>query len=116
MINDQITDSVTQIIKYKNGMGSGYPTKITFKYHQDSLYDDVIKQFNNINTLHIPNIDECKTLHQYLGRVIMPKEYITTESFNENEITIANLREQIFIQANRKEKHPVLLIQIEYQP
>ena len=49
MINPQITDSVTQIISYKEGHGQGLPSKIVFKYYEDSLYDDVINKFNNIN-------------------------------------------------------------------
>ena len=115
MINPQITDSVTQIIRYKDGTGSGHPSKITFKYYEDSLYDDMIKQFNDSNNLHLPNIDECKILHEYFRTILIPKDYMTTESFNKDEVTCANIREQIFIQKNRADKQPVLLIQIEYE-
>ena len=31
MINDQITDSVTQLITYKDGHGGGRPSKIVFQ-------------------------------------------------------------------------------------
>lgn len=114
MINDQITDSVTQIIKYKEGMGSGCPSKIRIKYYEDSLYDDMIKQFNDPNDFHVPNINECKTLHEYSSGMIMPKYYMTTESYNENQVTLAYIRDGIFVQAKRKDKQSVILIQIEY--
>lgn len=116
MINDQITDSVTQIINYKEGMGSGKPTKITFKYHQDCIYDQVINDLSRPWDFHIPSIEECKILHEYLGRVIMPKNYMTSEALDQDHVTLAYLRDGVFIQSDRRQYHSVVLVQIEYQP
>jgi len=115
MINDQITDSVTQIIKYKEGMGSGSISKIVIKYYEDSKYDDIINKFNNPDDLHIPTVEEFKVLHNYLSRTIPPKNYMTSESLDSDHVTLCVFERVIYIQSNRRDTHSVLLAQIEYQ-
>lgn len=114
MINSQITDSVTQIIKYKEGMGKGSISKIIIQYHEDSKYDDVINKYNNPNDLHIPSVEEFKVLHNYLSGTIIHKNYITTESLDSDHVTLCVFERMIYIQANRSDTHSVLLAQIEY--
>ena len=114
MINDQITDSVTQIIKYKEGMGKGSISEITIRYYEDSKYDDIINKFNDPNDLHIPTVEEFKVLHNYLSRTIPPKNYITTESLDSDHVTLCVFQRMIYIQANRSDTHSVILAQIKY--
>ena len=114
MINPQITDSVTQIIKYKEGMGKGSISKIVHRYYDDSKYDDIINKFNNPNDLHLPNIDEFKILHSYLGGLIIPNNYMTTETLEKDSVTLCYVQKGIFVQGKRSDAHPVILVQIEY--
>ena len=114
MINDQITDSVTQIIKYKEGMGKGSISKIIIKYYEDSKYDDIINKFNNPNDLHIPTVEEFKVLHNYLSRTIPPNNYITSESLDDAHVTLCVFQKMIYIQANKSDTYSVILAQIEY--
>lgn len=114
MINDQITDSVTQIIKYKDGHGSGHPSKIVIKYSKDMLYDDAIAQYLNPKEVHLPSIEECDILHNYMGSQIMPRRYLTVELRDDKTVTVADLQRRIYTGAARNEEHPVLLVYIEY--
>lgn len=114
-INPQITDSVTQLIKYKDGMGSGLPSKVEFTYRGDMLYDDAISKYLNPKEYHLPSIAECDILYRYLRHVIMPKNYMTVELRDDKTITVADLQNKLYLGALRSESHPVLLVKIEYE-
>lgn len=115
MINDQITDSVTQLIKYKDGMGGGQPSKIILKFvNEEMTYDDALSKYINPNEPHLPTIEECDILHHYMGGRMTEDLVLTRELRNDTTVTCANLRQRIYIGTPRKDKHRVILTYIEY--
>jgi hypothetical protein len=114
MINDQITDSVTQIIKYKDGHGSGRPSKIVYQKKGKALYDDAISKYLNQSEPHVPSIDECDTLHDYMGQQLSPYRLITREIRDEKTITLADVGRRIYYGGERNEEHDLILVYIEY--
>ncbi len=114
MINDQITDSVTQLIKYKDGHGSGRPSRIEYKIIGKGLYDDAITKYLNNAELHLPSIDECDTLHDYLGSHMVVSRFMTREIRDEKTITLADVDKRIYYGVPRNEEHDIVLVQIEY--
>ena len=114
MINDQITDSVTQLIKYKEGHGSGRPSKIVYRIMGKALYDDAITKYLNPAEPHVPSIDECDTLHDYVGQQLSPYKLMTREMRDEKTITVADVGRRIYYGAPRNEEHDLILVYIEY--
>ena len=116
MINDQITDSVTQIIKYKDGHGGGRPSKIVYKIVEDTTYDDALAKYMNPSEPHLPTIEECDTFHEYMGSTFSEKLRLTRELRNDTTVTCANFRDRIYVGKPREDKYPLVLIYIEYMP
>ena len=114
MINDQITDSVTQLIKYKDGHGSGRPSKIVYRIMGKALYDDAIAKYLNPSEPHVPSIDECDTLHDYMGYQLSTFRLMTREMRDEKTITVANVEKRIYLGAPRNEEQDLILVYIEY--
>ena len=115
MINDQITDSVTQIINYKQGMGSGCPSRIVYKIVNNTTYDDALVKYSDPKEPHLPSIEECDTFHNYMGSTMADTLRLTKELRDDNTVTLVNLRQRIYTGHPRKDSYPVLLIYIEYQ-
>ena len=115
MINDQITDSVTQIINYKDGMGNGCPSRIVYKFENNTTYDDALVKYANPKEPHLPSIQECDTFHNYIGPTLTNTLYLTNELRDDNTVTLANFKQRIYTGHARKDTYPVLLIYIEYQ-
>lgn len=114
MINDQITDSVTQIINYKDGMGTGCPSKIVYKFAKDDTYDNALLKYANLNEPHLPSIQECDTFHNYLGGTMTNTLFLTNELRDNTTITLANLKQRIYTGHPRSNTYPIILIYIEY--
>jgi hypothetical protein len=114
MINDQITDSVTQLITYKEGHGGGRPSKIAYRIMGKALYNDAIAKYLNQSELHVPSIDECDTLHDYMGQQLSPFRLITREIRDEKTITLADVGRRIYYGGDRNEEHDLVLVYIEY--
>ena len=115
MINDQITDSVTQIINYKQGMGSGCPSRIVYKIVEDTTYDDALAKYSDSKEPHLPSIEECDTFHNYMGSSFSDKLRLTRELRNDKTVTCVDFRHRIYVGQPREDKYPVVLIYIEYQ-
>ena len=115
MINDQITDSITQIIKYKEGEGSGQPSEIIVSPVGKMLYDDALLKYVNPSVPHLPTIEECDVLHHHMPHVAGGKKCMTSELRDDKTITIADIDRGIYTGASRSEEFYVLLVEITYE-
>lgn len=115
MINEQITDSVTQIINYKDKMGSGFPSKIVYKIVDNTTYDEALVKYSNPNEPHLPSIEECDVFHNYLGGTMTDTLRLTNELRDDDTVTLVNFKRRIYTGHPRKDSYPIVLIYIEYQ-
>ena len=114
-INPMITDSITQVIKYKEGMGSGNPSRITISFPGKFTYDDALGKFMNPSVPHLPTIEDCKVLVHYMASQIGHGKFLTVELRDDNTITLADIQHGFYIGAPRKDPYDVVLAKIEYE-
>lgn len=115
MVNPQITDSVTQIIRYKNVGKEPRPSKIQFKFLESMFYDEAVSKYSDQSTLHIPSIAECDILHNYLRNYFVGKNFLTTELRDENTVTVANIENRYYLGEPRNQVYPTVITKIEFE-
>lgn len=115
MINDQITDSITQTIKYKDGLGSGNPSRITLRLAEKTTYDDALSKYMNPSFPHLPSIEECEVLRHYMASQVGPGKFMTVELRDDITITLADIQHGFYIGAPRKDPYHIVLVKIEYE-
>jgi hypothetical protein len=85
-----------------------------FKILDEEFYDHAIENYRDLNELHIPSVEEGFFIsnnyyNDFLGD---DKEYMTTESINDDQIIVINLFLGVILPAPKNKKHPVILVKL----
>jgi hypothetical protein len=114
-INPQITDSVTQNIKYKEGFGFELPKNIEIKFMNPMTFEDAILKYSDQKDFHVPSIKELSIIHQHKRHLVKDTEYLTTKNIDENNVIVVNIFYDVgtYTVVSKKEPRDLLLVYIE---